>query len=70
MLKFRAGSKMTADLDLFQATDPRTRGICGAIEKRRRQAGHFCTLSLMSVDPAQAECGNGWWKARVGNAPN
>jgi hypothetical protein len=60
MLKFRAGSKMTADLDLFAAAEPKTCGTCGEIEQRRRQSGHYCTLSLMTVGHAQAECGNGW----------
>ena len=64
---------MSAELDLFATPPPpeppKTCGTCGAIEKRRNQAGHYCSLSLMSVDPKQAECGNGWWYARAEGNP-
>jgi hypothetical protein len=55
--------------NLFSEPDPPKTcgncGTCGACEKRRTQAGHYCALSLLTVDEASPACGNGWWYPRV-----
>ncbi len=56
---------MSADLDLFQAAEPRTCGNCGACEWDKRKREDFCALSYKTVLKTDKACDPSWWYPRA-----